>query len=125
MQKRNGVCAVPFLCALIPHTLLWCYPQLTNICFLQAGLGEGKLHKGYYDRAIMVTVLGEIPDQLAAMQEVYAALKPEGILSVTEIIFDPHFQSRESVQKVAKAAGFREKKFYGKRLAYTLHFQKW
>ena len=44
---------------------------------------------------------GEFPEQEAALQEIYQALKPGGILSVTEIIFDPHFQSRESVQRVA------------------------
>lgn len=98
--------------------------RLTNIRFLKAGLGEGKLEKDCYDRALMVTVLGEIPDQAAAMKEVFTALKPGGILSITEIIFDPHFQSRDSVLRVAKAAGFKEKNFYGKRLAYTLHLEK-
>jgi ubiquinone/menaquinone biosynthesis C-methylase UbiE len=97
---------------------------LSNIRFVQAGLGEDKLEKDYYDRALLVTVLGEIPNQEAALKEIFAALKPGGILSVTEVIFDPHFQSRETVQRVANAAGFREKDFFGKRLAYTLHFDK-
>jgi predicted methyltransferase len=69
-------------------------------------------------------VLGEIPEQEAALQEIYQALKPGGILSVTEVIFDPHFQSRESVQRVAGRVGFREAGFFGKRLAYTMHFEK-
>ena len=98
--------------------------ELSNIRFVQAGLGEGKLEKGYYDRAMLVTVLGEIPEQEAAMQEIYQALKPGGILSVTEVIFDPHFQIRESVQQVAGRVGFREAGFFGKRLAYTMHFEK-
>jgi ubiquinone/menaquinone biosynthesis C-methylase UbiE len=97
---------------------------LANIRFVQAGLGEGKLEKDYYDRALLVTVLGEIPDQEAAIKEIFAALKPGGILSITEVIFDPHFQSCETVQRVANAAGFRKKGFFGKRLAYTLHFEK-
>ncbi len=97
---------------------------LSNIRFIQAGLGEGKLKKDIYDRAMLVTVLGEIPNQEAALKEIFAALKPGGILSVTEVIFDPHFQSRETVQRVAAAAGFREKGFFGKRLAYTMHFEK-
>jgi ubiquinone/menaquinone biosynthesis C-methylase UbiE len=97
---------------------------LTNLRYLQAGLGEGKLEKAYYDCAMLVTVLGEIPDQAAALQEIYESLKPGGRLSVTEVIFDPHFQSRESVQRVAGKAGFRETGFFGKRLAYTMHFEK-
>ena len=97
---------------------------LTNLRFVQAALGQGKLEKDYYDQALLVTVLGEIPDQGAAMQEIYTALKPGGTLSVTEVIFDPHFQSRETVVRVAGTAGFREKGFFGKRLAYTLHLEK-
>ena len=98
--------------------------ELSNIRFVQTGLGEGKLEKAYYDRAMLVTVLGEIPEQEAALQEIYQALKPGGILSVTEVIFDPDFQSRESVQRVAGKVGFRKTGFFGKRLAYTMHFEK-
>lgn len=97
---------------------------LSNIRLMQVELGKGKLEMAYYDRAMLVTVLGEIPEQEAALQEIYQALKPGGILSVTEIIFDPHFQSRESVQRVAGRVGFREAGFFGKRLAYTMHFEK-
>ena len=97
---------------------------LSNIRLIQVELGKGKLEKAYYDRSMLVTVLGEIPEQEAALQEIYQALKPGGILSVTEIIFDPHFQSRESVQRVAGRVGFRETGFFGKRLAYTMHFEK-
>ncbi|MBN1452302.1 MAG: class I SAM-dependent methyltransferase [Anaerolineales bacterium] len=97
---------------------------LQNVQFVQAGLGEGKLAQVYYDRAVLVTVLGEIPDQAAALQEIYDALKPGGILSVTEVIFDPHFQRRETVLHRANAAGFKEKNFFGRKLAYTLHFEK-
>ena len=97
---------------------------LSNIRLIQVELGKGKVEKAYYDRAMLVTVLGEIPEQEAALQEIYQALKPGGILSVTEVIFDPHFQSRESVQRVAGRVGFREAGFFGKRLAYTMHFEK-
>jgi ubiquinone/menaquinone biosynthesis C-methylase UbiE len=97
---------------------------LSNIRYMQTGLGEGKLEKAYYDRAMLVTVLGEIPDQEAALMEIYQALTPSGILSVTEVIFDPHFQRREVVQRVASKVGFREAGFFGKSLAYTIHFEK-
>jgi len=97
---------------------------LQNVKYLQAGLGDGKLPQAYFDKAVLVTVLGEIPDQVPALKELYAALKPGGILSVTEVIFDPHFQTRETVLRVTKTTGFQEKGFFGRRLAYTLHLQK-
>jgi predicted methyltransferase len=40
--------------------------------------------------------------------EIFEALKPGGILSVTEVVFDPHFQGRSSVRELAAAVGFKE-----------------
>jgi len=98
--------------------------NLTNIRFLQAALGEGKLARDHFDRSVLVTVLGEIPDREAALKEIFDALKPGGMLSVTEIIFDPHFQTRNTVARLARAAGFREKALHGNRLAFTLSLEK-
>lgn len=97
---------------------------VTNIRFVQAGAGEGKLGRNHFDRALLVTVLGEIPDPTAALQEIFASLKPGGTLSVTETIFDPHFQSRTVVERLACAIGFRSKRFFGNRIAFTLHLEK-
>jgi ubiquinone/menaquinone biosynthesis C-methylase UbiE len=97
---------------------------LDNVEFIQAGLGQGVLPSGYFDRAVLVTVLGEIPDQASALKEIYRALKPGGILSVTEVIFDPHFQRHKTVVRLVETAGFREVELFGRKLAYTMHFQK-
>lgn len=98
--------------------------NLHNIRLLQAGIGNGVLEQNYYDRVILVTVLGEIPNQHAAFEELYNTLKSGGILSVSEMIFDPHFQSKKTVINEAKAVGFREKKFVGNWFAYTIQFEK-
>lgn len=96
---------------------------LQNILFEQLALGEGKLGRDRFDKAVLVTVLGEIPDQPAAMREIHAAMKPGGVLSVTEVIFDPHFQRRSHVTAVATEAGFTEGAFFGNSIAYTMHFK--
>jgi ubiquinone/menaquinone biosynthesis C-methylase UbiE len=98
--------------------------NLTNIEFLQAGAGEGKLGHNRFDRALLVTVLGEIPDRETALREIFDALKPGGLLSITEIIFDPHFQSRQTVARLARSVGFREKVFHGNRIAFTAIVEK-
>ncbi len=98
--------------------------HVTNIQFVEAGLGQGALEHDRFDRAVLVTVLGEIPNREAALKEIHGALKSGGILSVTEIIFDPHFQSRGTVTRLAEAAGFKERAFFGNRIAYTLHLEK-
>ena len=98
--------------------------NVTNIRFLEAGAGQGKLERNQYDRALLVTVLGEIPDREGALKEIFDALKPGGILSVTEIIFDPHYQSRSAILRFASTAGLREKEFFGNRFAFTLNLEK-
>jgi len=100
--------------------------NLTNIQFIQAAIGEGKLEQENFDRALLVTVLGEIPkaNQQAALEEIYNSLKLGGILSITEIILDPHFQSRTKVLEIARAAGFKEKNFFGNRFAFTINLIK-
>ncbi len=97
---------------------------LDNIRYLLAGVGEGRLERERFDRALLVTVLGEIPEREKALREIFAALRPGGILSVTEIIFDPHFQGRGTVTRLAAETGFREKAFYGNRIAFVLNFEK-
>ena len=98
--------------------------NLNNIRFLQVGAGEGKLERSQYERALLVTVLGEIPNREGALKEIFDALKPGGILSVTEVIFDPHFQSRDTILQLASTVGFQEMKFFGNRVAFTLNLEK-
>ncbi|MCA9101502.1 MAG: class I SAM-dependent methyltransferase [Planctomycetales bacterium] len=97
---------------------------LTNVEFVAAGLGDGVLPESHFDRAVLVTVLGEIPDRTAALGELFAALKPGGVLAIVEVIFDPHFQSRGTVTQLASSAGFREAAFFGHSWAYVLHVEK-
>ena len=99
-------------------------PGLTNVEFVAASLGDDKLPAERFDRAVLVTVLGEIPDRAAALAELFGALKPGGLLAVAGVVFDPHFQSRGTVARMAVSAGFRERAFFGQSLAYIIHFEK-
>ena len=95
-----------------------------NVEFLASALGDGKLPAKYFDRGVLVTVLGEIPNREAAVAELFDALKPGGVLAIVEVIFDPHFQSRRTVTDLALSAGFRERAFFGHSWAYVIHFEK-
>jgi ubiquinone/menaquinone biosynthesis C-methylase UbiE len=97
---------------------------LAPIRLLRAGLGDGQLPPDHFDRAVLVTVLGEIPDAHAALAELHTALKPDGLLAITEVIFDPHFQRRSTVADLAAAAGFALHAFHGRPWAYTAVFRK-
>jgi ubiquinone/menaquinone biosynthesis C-methylase UbiE len=98
--------------------------NLHNIRFIHTGVGEGKLDPNHFDRALLVTVLGEIPDREAAMKEIFHALKPGGFLSVTEIIFDPHYQRLSTIRGLAASAGFKEKNYFGNVFAFTINLEK-
>ena len=98
--------------------------NVTNVRFVQAGLGEGKLPEAAFDRALLCTVLGEILDREAALAEIFKALKPGGVLSVTEVLPDPHFQGMGTLRALARGAGFVEGEVIGNRLAYTMNLVK-
>ncbi len=77
-----------------------------------------------FDVVFLCTVLGEIPDREAALRQCYAALKLGGTLSITEILPDPHYQSRATVKRLAEAAGFRLKAIHGPWYFFTANFVK-
>jgi len=92
---------------------------LSNVRLVQAALGQGSLETEHFDRALLVAVLGEILDQESALHELYSALKPGGILSVTEVLPDPHYQSRRAVRETAEKVGFRVETTAGTTWAHT------
>ncbi|CAN5876047.1 class I SAM-dependent methyltransferase [soil metagenome] len=97
---------------------------LTNVRPVEAGLGRGTLEREAFDRVILAMVLGEVRDRAAALREIYAALKPGGILSVTEAFGDPDYHRSATVRREAERAGFLIAEKYGGFPAYTLNFEK-
>jgi len=83
-----------------------------------------ELRPASFDRALLVTVLGEIPDRERAMRVIHAALRPGGVLSATEFLPDPHFQTRETVKRLGEAAGFQLDRKYGWPVAFTMNLRK-
>jgi SAM-dependent methyltransferase len=97
---------------------------LTNVRTALAGAGQGGLGRDAFDRAVLVTVLGEIPDRERALREIYEALQPGGVLSVTEVFPDPHYQSRGTVRRLAEQVGFQVGQSFGTFFAFTVNLAK-
>ncbi len=99
---------------------------VSNIRQILGGLGRGLVEKNLFDRALLITVLGEIPEseRATALREIYDALKLGGILSVTEVFPDPHYQCRTKAIRLCEAAGFRREDDFGSWLAFTINFVK-
>jgi ubiquinone/menaquinone biosynthesis C-methylase UbiE len=90
---------------------------------LLSALGEGMLPENRFDRALLVTVLGEIPDRKAGLEEIAASLKPGGLLSITEMIPDPHYQPIRAVRQLAHSVGLIETRVFGNKMVYTVNFR--
>jgi ubiquinone/menaquinone biosynthesis C-methylase UbiE len=98
--------------------------KVANVRLLHAGAGEGKTEPESFDRAFLVTVLGEIPDKAAALREIYRALKPDGILSITELFPDPDMQTPGAIRKLAQETGFEVDGKMGRFPAFTMNLVK-
>jgi SAM-dependent methyltransferase len=98
--------------------------NISNVRTLEAGLGEGALDREAFDRVLLAFVLGEVRDRGAAARELYAALKPGGILSVTEVFGDPDYRRPASVRREVEPAGFELVERFGSFPVYTLNFRR-
>lgn len=97
---------------------------LQNVVTVAGSIENGFPGAGDFDRALLITVLGEIPDRAAAMRALYAALRFGGLLSVTEMIPDPHYQSRSTVRRLAESSGFTHERSFGSWIAYSMNLRK-
>ena len=76
------------------------------------------------DRAFLVTVLPEIPDQARALAELRRIIKTGGLLSITEEFTDPDYPfAFETIRRV-EAAGFSLERQFGNFWLYTVNFRK-
>lgn len=85
---------------------------LGNVKAVFGEAGEGHLPEGYFDRALLATVLGEIPDREGAMREIARSLKPGGFLLVVEALGDPHYQFKSQVLRLASRVQLEPGEYY-------------
>jgi len=76
--------------------------------FVQGDAERLPFASGSFDHAILVGVLGEVPDRSLALQEIRRVLRPGGRLSVAEILPDPDFITLGTLRHELRAAGFVE-----------------
>lgn len=66
-----------------------------------------------FDAAYLVAVLGEVPDQEAALRELHRVVKPNGRLVVGEALPDPHMIAFDSLRERATGVGFECDRRFG------------
>ena len=91
---------------------------LANILATEGDAQELPYPDSSFDKVYLVTVLGEIPDQHKALQEIARVLKPGGTLVVGELFGDPHWVSPGKLQAKAGSAGLMMSRRVGTPAAY-------
>jgi ubiquinone/menaquinone biosynthesis C-methylase UbiE len=98
--------------------------DVTNLTAILGDATQSLVTEASFDVVFLVTVLGEIPDRAAALAQCFLALKPGGVLSITELFTDPHYQRRSTVKRLGESAGFRLASIHGGWWRYTANFVK-
>jgi len=94
-----------------------------NITVKTASAYELPLSDRSMDMILMVTVLAEVPNRHRALKECKRVLRPDGILAVGELLFDPDYPRRKTVIRWCEEAGFELLKSNGAVFHYLLTFR--
>ena len=110
---------------MLDHTLRRARDQgIANIAPRLADARELPFGDHSFDGAYLVTVLGEIPDQEAALRELHRMVKPGGRVVVGELFGDPHWVSPGALRRRAETAGLRFERRVGTPLGYFARFAR-
>jgi SAM-dependent methyltransferase len=108
---------------MLDHTLLRGEQRdIRNIYAMQGDARSLPYEDGTFNAAYLVTVLGEIPDQEAALRELARVVRPEGCVVVGELFGDPHWVSPAKLRERAERAGLRFEHRLGSPLGYFARF---
>ena len=76
------------------------------------------------DRVLAIATLPEIPNPVQVLRECNRILRPNGLVSLCELIIDPDYPRRNTEKKWAQEAGFKLENEFGNFVSYQLNFKK-
>jgi len=83
-----------------------------------------KFDDGSVDRIFAITCLPEIPEPVRVLREFKRILKPDGIISLSELAPDPDYPRRKTEKRWADEAGLEFREGFGNFFVYQLNFKK-
>jgi ubiquinone/menaquinone biosynthesis C-methylase UbiE len=96
--------------------------RLANVTPTQGDARSLPYDESSFDAVVLTTVLGEIPDQEAALREIARVLRPGGRLVVGELFGDPHYVSPGALRRRAESAGLAFDRRTGPGFGYFARF---
>jgi len=97
---------------------------ISNISPMVADAYNLKFSDKFFDRIFMISCLGEIPDPVKVLKECHRVLKTDGLLSLSELYYDPDYPLRRTEKRWAEEAGFEFQEQFGNWFAYQLNFKR-
>jgi protein-L-isoaspartate O-methyltransferase len=97
---------------------------ITNVIPTQGDARRLPYADAAFDGVYLVAVLGEVPDQDAALRELARVLKPGGRLVIGELFGDPHWVRPGRLRTRAAAAGLKLDRRFGTPLGYFARFTR-
>ena len=123
--SEGGVDILDIQRDMLDHTMRRAAEEgIENITPTEADARAMPYEDGTFDAAFLVTVLGEVPDQDAAVRELSRILRPGGRLVVGELLGDPHYVSQRALRLRAAGAGLNFERRVGTALGYFARFSK-
>lgn len=95
--------------------------SIDNIETRQADLDELVFGNEQFDRIILVMLIGELKHPERLFEKLKLILKADGMVSVSEVFPDPHYQSKSRIIKLAKSTGFEIQEEFFSLLALTIN----
>ena len=109
---------------MLDHTMRRAAEQgIGNISPVRADARALPFEDDSFDGAYLVTVLGEIPDQDAALRELRRVVRPGGRIVVGELFGDPHMVTHSALAQAAGDAGLSVERTLGGRLWHYTRLQ--
>jgi ubiquinone/menaquinone biosynthesis C-methylase UbiE len=109
---------------MLDHTMRRAAEQgIGNISPVRADARALPFEDDSFDGAYLVTVLGEIPDQGAALRELRRVVRPGGRIVVGELFGDPHMVTHSALAQAAGDADLSVQRTLGGRLWHYTRLQ--
>jgi ubiquinone/menaquinone biosynthesis C-methylase UbiE len=98
--------------------------QINNVEYSLCNGRSFDFESNFFDIIFLVTVIGEVENKEAYINEFKRMLKPNGIISITELAGDPDKMNIEQLTALFEKHNFFLDEWFGSKRNFTLNFKK-